>query len=92
MKPHLSKSRRARSAEHLLGADLVDAVGEGEGEVLGDELLDIGALDIFALLNLHNLEDLWQFVSESNFFLNEQSRFRTWMLLKRARWRAAMSE
>ena len=49
----------------------MNAVGEGEGEVLGHELLDIGALDIVALLDLDNLEDLQQVVSKSNFFLKD---------------------
>jgi hypothetical protein len=33
-------------------------VGKGEGEVLGDELLDVGALDILVLLDLDDAEDL----------------------------------
>ena len=51
-------SRRARSAEDLLGADLVNTVRKGEGEVLGDELLDVRALDVVGLLDLDNAEDL----------------------------------
>lgn len=33
-------------------------MGEGESEVLGDELLDVGALDVLGLLDLNNAEDL----------------------------------
>jgi hypothetical protein len=33
-------------------------VGEGELEVLGDELLDVGALDVLVLLQLGDAEDL----------------------------------
>jgi len=54
----LSKSGRALGAEDLLVADLGDTVGEREGEVLGDELLDVGALDVIGLLDLNNAEDL----------------------------------
>lgn len=39
-------------------------MGERELEVLGEELLDVGALDIIGLLDLDNAEDLkWIFVS-----------------------------
>lgn len=58
MKTHLSKRGRARRAEDLLGGDLGDTVGEGEGEVLGDQLLEVGALDVLGLLDLDNTEDL----------------------------------
>jgi len=34
-------------------------VGQREREVLGDELLDVGALDIIGLLDLDNAEDLF---------------------------------
>jgi len=54
----LSKSGRALGAEDLLVADLGDTVGEREGEVLGDELLDVGALDVIGLLDLNNAEDV----------------------------------
>lgn len=54
-----SKSGWALRAEDLLVADLGDTVGEREGEFLGDELLDVGALDVLGLLKLDNLEDLW---------------------------------
>ncbi len=39
-------------------AGLGDAMGEGELEVGGKELLDVGAADILRLLDLHNTEDL----------------------------------
>lgn len=53
-----SKSGWALRAEDLLVADLGDTVGERESEFLGDELLDVGALDVLGLLELDNLEDL----------------------------------
>jgi hypothetical protein len=34
-------------------------VGQGERELLGDELLDVGALDILGLLDLDNAENLF---------------------------------
>ena len=40
-------------------------MGEGEGELLGDELLDVGALDVLGLLELNDLEDLYGEVSAS---------------------------
>lgn len=33
-------------------------MGQREGEVLGEELLDVGALDIVGLLELDDTEDL----------------------------------
>jgi hypothetical protein len=33
-------------------------VRKGKFEVLGEELLDVGALDVFSLLEFDNLEDL----------------------------------
>lgn len=33
-------------------------MGEREGEVLGDELLDVGALDVLSLLDLDDAENL----------------------------------
>lgn len=55
---NLSKSRWAGGGEDLLGVDLGDAVGQREGQVLGEELLDVGALDIVALLKLDDAENL----------------------------------
>jgi len=40
------------------GATLDDAVGEGEPEVGGQELLDVGPANVGSLLNLGNPEDL----------------------------------
>jgi hypothetical protein len=34
-------------------------VRKGEFEVLGKELLDVGALDVFSLLEFNDLEDLF---------------------------------
>lgn len=42
--------------EDLLGGR--ETVGQGELEVLGQELLDVGATDVGGLLNLDDLEDL----------------------------------
>lgn len=33
-------------------------MGQGEGQVLGQELLDVGALDVVGLLELNNTENL----------------------------------
>lgn len=46
------------SSEDLLASGLGNTVGEGELEVLGEELLDVGAADVVGLLDLNNLEDL----------------------------------
>lgn len=47
-------------------------MGQGEGQVLGQELLDVGALDIVGLLKLNDAEDLielsayhWTFLAVS---------------------------
>jgi hypothetical protein len=66
-------------------------VGERERQLLGDELLDVRPLDVLSLLELNNAEDL-DFCQ----YLGAGGRLRvlgnrTWMDLKRARWRAAMS-
>ena len=34
-------------------------VGEGEGETVGDESLDVGTTDVLGFLNLNNTEDLY---------------------------------
>lgn len=46
------------SSEDLLVAALLDTVGEGELEVLLEELLDVGAADIGGLGDLDDLENL----------------------------------
>jgi hypothetical protein len=46
-------------AEDLLVADLGQAMGQGEAEVLGDELSEVGALDVLGLGQLDDTEDLW---------------------------------
>lgn len=64
--PQPIKSIPARSVESgwsFCGEDLGagclgDAVRKREFEVLGKELLDVWALDIFGLLDLNNLENL----------------------------------
>jgi hypothetical protein len=69
-------------------------VGQREREALGDELLDVRALDIIGLLNLDNTEDLHFILATAASFHIELgvSKYRTWIDRKRARWRAAMSE
>jgi len=54
----LSESGWSLRAEQLLGAGLGDAVGERELQVLGNQLLDVGALDVGGLLDLNNTEDV----------------------------------
>jgi hypothetical protein len=55
---NLSESRGSLGAEDLAGADLADAVGERELQVLGDQLADVRALDVLALLDLDDAENL----------------------------------
>lgn len=63
-----------------------------EGEVLGGELLDVGALDIVGLLELDDAEDLSPAVSGNASNSREAGREKhTLTDRKRARWRAAMS-
>jgi hypothetical protein len=57
-----------------------------ELEVLGHELLDVRPPQVLRLLQLDQPEDLQSLASSRN-----QSAERTWIDLKRARWRAAMS-
>ena len=54
----LSESRRTLGAEELLRAGARDTVGERELEVLGDELLNVGPLDVLGLLELDDAENL----------------------------------
>ena len=56
---NLSSERRwSLGAEDLLGRSLGDTVRQGEAQVLGDQLLDVGALDLIGLLQLDNSQDL----------------------------------
>jgi hypothetical protein len=50
------------SSKDLLARVLVDTVGKREFEVLGEELLDVGAANVIGLLDLDNLEDLHNWV------------------------------
>lgn len=56
---HLCKGRRPRVGEELLASRLDGTVGQGELEVLGEELLDVGAADALGVVNLDDLEDLF---------------------------------
>jgi hypothetical protein len=47
-------------SEDLLANLATSAVGQGELEVLLEELLDVGAADAVVVLDLNNLEDLWK--------------------------------
>lgn len=70
-------------------------MGQREGQVLGEELLDVGALDIVGLLELDNAEDLEvNVVSFSPVIILaspgpaasfDRAVLRTWMDRKRAR-------
>lgn len=75
-------------SEDLASSLLVDAVGQRELEVLGEELLDVWAADVCGLLDLNDLEDLGGI---SLRYEIAGSVERTWTDLKRDRWRAAMS-
>ncbi len=46
------------SSKDLLGALLVDAVGQWESEFLDEELLDVRSANISGLLDFYDLEDL----------------------------------
>lgn len=59
---HLSKGGGTRVRVQLL-ARVDGAVGQGELEVLGEELLDVGAADAVGIGNLNNLQDLQETVS-----------------------------
>lgn len=54
---HLSKGRGTRVSKQLL-ARVGGTVGQRELEVLGEELLDVGAADAVNVVDLNNLEDL----------------------------------
>lgn len=60
-------------------------MGEGELEVLGDELLDVGALDVVTLLELDNAEDLQSCQHHPAGHKTIPSLRLTWIDLKRAR-------
>ena len=63
---------------------------QGELEALLGELLDVWSADVGGLLDLNDLEDLeWmrQYMLQSQW----TSALLTWMVLKRARWREAIS-
>jgi len=64
-------------------------VGKRELEVLGQELLDVGAADVHGLFNFDNLEDLFTRCISIGIGLRRGAL--TWIDLNRARWRAAMS-
>jgi hypothetical protein len=67
-------------------------VRERELEVLGEELLDVGTTDVRSLLDLGDLQDLWGFIRICVYGSDDVGAGKlTWMDLKRARWRAAMS-
>jgi hypothetical protein len=89
----LEEGGRAVGSEDLLADGLGNAVGKGELEVLGEELLDVGAADVLGLLDLDDLDDLQGIVSHDETRQHEASMGwrRTWIERKRARWRAAMS-
>ena len=77
------------------GKDLLAALGwcavrKRELQVLGGELLDVWAADVVDLLDLDDLEDLDGCVRDD---APHSCRMwsHTWMVLKRARWREAMS-
>jgi hypothetical protein len=54
----LRESGRSLRREDLLGVRLGDTVRKGEGEALGDKLLDVRSLDVLGLFQLDNSEDL----------------------------------
>lgn len=76
------KGRWSVRSEDLLAAGLGDAVGKGELEVRGQQLLDVRASDVLGLLNLNNLQDL---PLVSKFPSNQNSISHTWICRKRER-------
>lgn len=44
--------------EDFFGVGFGDMVGEGESEVFGDELFDVGVFDVFGFFDFNNVEDL----------------------------------
>lgn len=62
---------------------------EGELEVLGEELLDVGALDVVGLLELNNLKNLGVLLARN--VGKSGSWDHTWIDLKRERCLAAIS-
>lgn len=86
---YLSESRRTTVGECLLVA-AAGAVGKRELEVLGKELLDVGAADGLGVVNLNNLDNLHRLSVKKNFMSGSEFQH-TLMEPKRARWRAAMS-
>jgi len=61
----LCEGRRPVGSKDLLGGSLGNTVRKRELEVLLEELLNVGTLDISSLLNLDDLEDLYVLVSSS---------------------------
>lgn len=87
---YLVESGRTLAGKHLRAVRLRDAVGERELEVLGEELLDVWALDVVGLLELSDLEDLCKYCQPSK-PNNEGQRERTLIEPKRDLCLAAMS-
>lgn len=58
MTPNLCESGRAGGAENLLVVEARNTVGKREREILGDQLLDVRALDVLGLLDLNDTENL----------------------------------
>jgi hypothetical protein len=54
---HLCEGRWPRVGEDLLASRLGSAVRQRELEVLGEELLDVGAADVLGVVDLDDLED-----------------------------------
>lgn len=68
----------------------MDTVRKGELEALGEELLDVRPPDVGGLLDLDDLEDLFILLVACS-LVSTAVEEHTWIDLKRARWRAAMS-
>jgi hypothetical protein len=54
------ESRWSLSSKDFGAGCLGNAVGKREFEILGEELLDVRALDVFSLLEFDDLEDLYR--------------------------------
>lgn len=83
---HLCEGRWPRVGEDLLASRLGSAVRQRELEVLGEELLDVGAADVLGVVDLDDLEDLYcDNGLDSGFGIRESDRMHTLMEPKRAR-------
>lgn len=71
----LCKGRWPRVSKQLLASGLDGAVRQRELEVLGEELLDVGAADVLAVVNLDDLEDLYHMLDRSHSRVSKRATY-----------------